>query len=275
VIRNDKNLNLPGTMTRLFTEARGKYVGMQHDHDLYHPEFLSKMVKLMETHPTAGFGCCAYRMIDGDDHYLADRDSSEFYLFPKNGLLPGKDLMRILATKVHTPIPAMGTIFRKEIVDRVGGYRPDWYLAADEDLYLRVAAISDVAFCRERLFTMRVRPDERRHVLGGWKGLYTLYEFRRETTDRYFGKHTVFRVVNKWRLTLLQYRALVIESLYLWLRGDRVHLSKGLDFKTLRHDRKVLNPISRGLGRLWIGALSVTARFGEALGERIRAKKQL
>src|SRR5437667_10354354 len=34
ILRNGTNLNLPGTMTRLFQEARGVYIGMQHDHDL-------------------------------------------------------------------------------------------------------------------------------------------------------------------------------------------------------------------------------------------------
>lgn len=274
VLHNDRNLNLPGTMTRLFAEARGKYVGMQHDHDLYHPEFLSRMVEVMETHPTAGFGCCAYRMVDGDGRFLADPQSSEFHLFPPDGLLAGRDLIRILATMVHTPIPAMGTIFRKEVVDRSGGYRPDWYLAADEDLYRRVSALSDVVFCRERLFTMRVRPEERRHILGGWKGLYTIYEFRRDTTDRYFKEMPVFRVVNKVRLTLRQYYALLFESMFLWSRGDREHLGKALDFRTLSGGRKVLNPVSRGFAGLWILVLSATSGLGRVLGEMRRARKR-
>jgi hypothetical protein len=267
------NMNLNGAMSRLFAEARGTYIGMQHDHDLYGRDFLREMVALMERHGSAGFGCCAYSLIDEEGRRLAEPDISEFRLFPPSGVLPGQELIKVLATRVHTPIPAMATLFRRATVEQAGGYRPDWRLASDEDLYRRMASISDVAFCPNRLFQMRVRPPERRHVHGGWAGLYTLYEFRQETTDSYFRDDAFFRLFNKIRLAFRYYHAFLVESLSQWSHGDRLNLEKALGYRPIREGREVLNPVARIAFAALIRLLSSTVRLGMWLGEFRRARK--
>lgn len=219
VLRNPTNLNLPGTMKRLFREARGKYVGMQHDHDLYHPGFLEGMIQLMERNPTAGFGCCAFDMIGGDNRIVSP-PADWFDFYPRSGIRAGSEVIAALATNVFTPIPAMGTMFKREIVDRCGGYRSDWSIAADEDLYRRVASISDVAFSRERLFTIRQRPEDRHSILGGWKSIYTLHEFRADTTSNYLKGGAVRTRFNLTRLRVLRFKALLKECASLSLRGQ-------------------------------------------------------
>lgn len=219
VLRNPANLNLPGTMKRLFQEARGKYVGMQHDHDLYHAGFLASMVELMEQNPAAGFGCCAFDMIAGDN-LIVDPPAAWFEFYPRSGMRTGSEVIEALATRVFTPIPAMGTMFRREIVEQCGGYRSDWSIAADEDLYRRVASISDVAFSRERLFTIRPRPEDRHDVLGGWKSIYILHEFRADTTQHYLKASGLRKRLNIARLRALRLKALVMECASLSLRGQ-------------------------------------------------------
>ena len=117
VLRNSKNLNLAGALTRLFREARGKYIGMQHDHDLYHPNFLERMVELMERHPTAGFGCSAFDTLDKNGR-IVQPPESWFEFYPASGLRTGAEMIHVLATQVATPIPAMGTMFRRDVVER-------------------------------------------------------------------------------------------------------------------------------------------------------------
>lgn len=274
VLRNERNLNLPGTMTRLFAEAKGEYIGMQHDHDLYEPSFLTRMVETMDLHPGAGFGCCAYHILDPGGRLVREPHIAEFNLFPATGLLPGSKLIEILTTRVSTPIPAMGTMFRRADVEEAGGYRPDWYLAADEDLYRRVAAISDVAFCREQLFAMRSRPAERHHVLGGWKGIYTLHEFRTDTARRFLRRGSWGRRVNVLRLVLLHYKSLWRESVVLWLRGDRARLKDALNTEaipTLPTRRRLLTPTERCVLRAWLSLLAASRTLGHAIGNQ-RAK---
>ncbi len=223
ILRNSKNLNLPGSMTRLFSQARGKYIGMQHDHDLYEPQFLEKMVEMMEFRNTAGFGCCAFTIVDGDDGII-EAPSSWFNFYPASGLRRGNEVINALATQVFTPIPAMGTLFRKDVVELSGGYRPDWYIASDEDLYRRVALISDVAFSRERLFRIRPRPMDRKVILGGWKSIYTLHEFRVDTTKKYLKAGRLRKKYNLVRLRILRLKSLLKECASLYIRGQHSEL---------------------------------------------------
>jgi glycosyltransferase involved in cell wall biosynthesis len=232
ILRNATNMNLPGTMARLFLNASGRYIGMQHDHDLYEPEFLVKMVELMESHPTAGFGCCAFTRLDELDKRVVP-PVSEFYFYSASGIRPGSDLIKVLASRMNTPIPAMGTIFRRETVESAGGYRPDWYLAADEDLYRRVAAISDVAFTMEPLFAMRTRPVERNAILGGWKAIYTLHDFRADTVKRYARGGVLRKSWGLARLRLLRFKLLLVECAAFVSRGQVGQLRDATNLKAL------------------------------------------
>lgn len=273
ILHNVENLHLSGNMTRLFKVACGKYIGMQHDHDIYSPVFIERMIELMEKHPSAGFGCCAYHLLSNDG-IISDPDLTEFKLFPIDGLLPGRELVKILATRKYTPIPAMSTVFRKDVLEKAGGYKPDWGLAADEDLYRRVAAFSDMAYCRDRIFTMRARPYERRSIMGSWKGIHTVYELRQDITEKDLCEKSSFKIANKARLTLSLYKALLIESLVLWSYGEKENLKDALEIKAIRHGKKILNPFSRLIAYIWIGLLSTTSGFGYMLGLAWRQHKQ-
>jgi hypothetical protein len=172
----------------------------------------------MERNQTAGFGCCAFDMIDKAD--IVDPPLRWFEFYPSSGMLRGEEVITALATRVFTPIPAMGTIFRRAVVERAGGYRSDWSIASDEDLYRRVASISDVAFSQERLFTIRPRPSDRHITLGGWKSIYTLHEFRVDTTRNYLKASGLRKRLNLARLKALRLKALIMECASLSLRGQ-------------------------------------------------------
>jgi len=269
VVRNRKNLNIFGSLARLFQLAKGKYIAMQHDHDIYMPNYLAKMLELMEANPTVGFGYCSYHFILNNGAIIKNPDTFEMHMFTKSGLLSGKEFLKILATKVFTPVPAMATIFRREIVERVGNYRPDWYLAADEDLYRRIASISDVAYCPERLFYLRERPAEREQVLGGWKGLYTIYEFREDTTKRYYRGNKVSKSLNLLRLRFLRYGAIGKYSVSLWLKGRKDVLGNALNLDglpCLPTRRYPMNKFEMFLAsilvRLLIETIGLGIRFG-------------
>jgi glycosyltransferase involved in cell wall biosynthesis len=274
VLHNNENLNLPGTMTRLFAAARGMFIGMQHDHDLYAPDFIEKMVAVLNRYPTAGFACCAYHLSFGRDQLVNNPFISEYKLFPPSNLLKGQELIKVLAKSQHTTIPAMGTMFRRECVEKAGGYRPDWYLAADEDLYRRVATVSDVAFCREALFTMQVRPVERYEILGSWKSIYTLHEFRADTTMNYLPSSHLIKYYNMTRLYVLRLYALWRESISLWLHGEKNQLYKALntgEIPPLPSGRQHLSFYQRKLLAGWLFILGKSIKCGKYIG-KLRSK---
>ena len=275
VLRNEHNLHLAGTMTRLFGQARGEFVGMQHDHDLYGPHFAERMVRLLQQQPGAGFACCAYHLLDNAGR-LSDPDLQEFRLFPDNGVISGQALLHLLATHLNTPIPAMSTVFRRAVVEKVGGYRPVWGLAADEDMYRRVAAISDMAYSHERLFTMTDRPPERRSVMGGWRGLYNNVELRYDLIENQLHVSSAERRACKRALTRQAARDWLLESLAAWIYGDRAALRQALRFKSVRNGRPVLPVPLRMLARGWLGALYLTSGVGRWLGAQRgrRAERQ-
>jgi len=266
VFHNEKNLNLYGTMERLFAAAGGTYVGMQHDHDLYEKNFLERMVDLLEQHPTAGFATCGYIIIDEEDRVVARPQSSEFRLFPASGLLPGEVLRRVLATRVHTPIAAMGTMFRRDVLTTAGGYRADWRLASDEDLYARVAAISDVAFTPDALFRTRVRPTDRHKILGSWEGLLTLSAFRRALLDEMHADAILTRAMQQAALSTRYLHSFTREALVWWSRGDVEQLRRARELAALANRPWRVSASQQLLLGVGIEALARSAGVGAWLG---------
>jgi glycosyltransferase involved in cell wall biosynthesis len=270
VFRNDKNLNFNGTLQRLFSLARGEFIGMQHDHDVYKPNFVSSMVRLLQQHPSAGFACAAYDLIDTRERLTVAPDIAEFEVF-KDGLVSGPQFIKILASERYTPIAAMSTFFRREAFEKAGGYRTDWYLASDEDLYRRMAQVGDIAFCPDRIFAMRLRPNERQKILGSWKSIYTLFLFRISVADAlrsgaFSAKLKQFRF--KWT-------ALIAEGLSLWLRGETEQLAEALrqtEILKLPTERKPLNAFERVMLGIYVSTLRLTIPLGRTLN-RLRGKK--
>lgn len=54
VIRNDKNLGIPGTLNRLIEASRGAYIARQDGDDISLPERLEKQVNFLDKHPEIG-----------------------------------------------------------------------------------------------------------------------------------------------------------------------------------------------------------------------------
>ncbi|MCU1286848.1 MAG: glycosyl transferase, group 2 family protein [Acidobacteriales bacterium] len=276
VFRNEKNLNFNGTLQRLFSMAIGDFVGMQHDHDVYKPNFLSRMVEVLLANPRAGFVCAGYDEFNEQDQIVPRSFDLETRIF-EGGNLAGIKLLKVLASERHTPIAAMGTLFRRDALVRAGGYSSDWYLASDEDLYCRMAQVADVVFCPEPLFIMRSRPAERQKILGSWKNIYTLFLFRLSAATQ-LGKHDSwarFRAV--CRQIIFKWRLLTRESLSLWLRGEKSQLREGLKpdlLPQLPTTQKPMLAIERLFLHLLIRPLMATTAIGLLLNHFRKANRR-
>jgi hypothetical protein len=97
--------------------------------------------------------------------------------------------------------------------------------------------------------------------------LYTTYEFRRDTTLRFWQAGRVQRRWNVHRLSGLKARALTRESLSLWLRGDGEGLALAWDrVPPLPSGRPPLPVLGKGALRLWIAILRALSHVGIAMG---------
>jgi glycosyltransferase involved in cell wall biosynthesis len=279
VLHNEKNLNLPLTMTRLFANAKGEYVAIHHDHDPTETDWLGKMVSLMDASPEAGMACCGCFQIDDEGGRIEGGDSALYELFDGCTVIAGQRLIGALSQKIYTPLAATASLFRREAVNAAGGYKAEWFLAADEDIYRRVASVSNVAFCKERLFTLAPRPKESSQHLGGWRSIYTVYEFRKDTTLRYWKVSWMARRWNLCRLSWLKAKALFTESLSAWSRGANEDLKLALAWDRvppLPTGRPPLPLWGKVALWLWVGILRASLPLGALLGRlrrRIRGKR--
>jgi glycosyltransferase involved in cell wall biosynthesis len=276
VIRNKEHRNFFGSLERLFPEARGEFIAMQHDHDLYDNKYLSKMVSLMLSFPTAGLGCCGYRLllING---VITEPESAEYQIFPSYGILAGRELIKILANRIYTPIPAMATMFRKEIVQKVGGYRGNWRLASDEDLYRRVSALSDVAFSPERLVTVQARPEDRKMVLGGPNFVFNIFEFRKDTTIHWVDETYLWKVKNFLRLHILEWWAVLKEVFIMWMYGQKDDIEKikrDHEFYMDIEDRRTVGPLGVYVFKVILAMAKITLALGQIVGKALSQQDQ-
>ncbi|MGH9018575.1 MAG: glycosyltransferase family 2 protein, partial [Acidimicrobiales bacterium] len=57
--RNPERLGFSANHVALLDRARGRYLAVLHDDDAYAPDFLARLVPVLERHPEVGVACCA------------------------------------------------------------------------------------------------------------------------------------------------------------------------------------------------------------------------
>lgn len=268
IVRHPRNLNLFGNLTILFSLARGKYIAIHHDGDVCFPGALATLVNLLENNHAAGFACSACLVIEESGQERIYPLQPEMALFPKEGVMPGPDLIKILYTRIHTPIAPSLSLWRRDIVEEAGGYRPDWGLASDEDLYRRVARVSGVCFHPGPLFRMARRPSDRKAILGGWRGLYTIFEFRRDTALNFCEGGIARKQWLVFRLKLLKQVALWREALARWFWGDMEGMQNALRPELMPSLPSGRPPLC-GAEKAILRGLFMILRWTRPLGRRI------
>lgn len=148
--RNPRNLRMPTNLNEGIRESRGEFIAVCHDHDLYHPDFLRRMVDALERHPTALFVHTAIEMIDDDGKRVATHvgDWAE--------RTPGEEWLRLMLTSFSCPVCAL-TVVRRSTHEQHGLYEPRWGFVSDTELWMRLASRGDVAYIREPLIRVRTR----------------------------------------------------------------------------------------------------------------------
>ena len=151
--RNAVRLGMPENLNAGIRAARGRFIAVCHDHDLYHPEFLATMVAMLERHPSALFVHCAIDMVDG----AGRRTASHVGDWP--ALTPGRQWLRFMLSRLSCPVCAL-TVVRRDTHDRHGLYDPQYGFIADIEMWMRLAAHGDVAYVSRPLISVRERePD--------------------------------------------------------------------------------------------------------------------
>ena len=139
--RNEQNLGLIGTANVGLEWASGEYVVLLSADDFLVPGCLQRAVAVMEEHPSVGlvYGRALY-MREGEP--LPDAAGT----WRGTDLWAGADWIRERCRTGHNCISSPEVVVRTSVHRAIGAYDPDCTHSSDLNLWMRVAAVSDVAY---------------------------------------------------------------------------------------------------------------------------------
>ncbi len=157
-VRNETNLGMPGNLNAAIARARGEYVANLHDDDIYRADLLDRWVGLLDRHPGAAFVFNQYEKVGLDGRRrILELDMPE--------CMPGREFLRRFFVK-QWGSPIFGTVMaRRRCYEEVGPFDSRFWMHADVDMWVRLAARYDVAYVAEPLIT--INPREPDHILKG------------------------------------------------------------------------------------------------------------
>lgn len=142
------NTGLTLALVRACREARGALLARQDCGDRSLPERFAKQLALIgEGHVLVS---CATRFVTPDGELLYDTHA--------DGTAVRDSLLRDPRKRVHG-IPSHGSaLFRRDDYFAAGGYRPQFHVAQDLDLWIRLAARGTIGIAREVLYEATLDP---------------------------------------------------------------------------------------------------------------------
>jgi glycosyltransferase involved in cell wall biosynthesis len=149
--RNDTNIGPYPNMNRLLELARGEYVCLLHDDDLYAPDFLQRESEMLDRHPNVGMVHCAVHEIDGAG---ARRQTVQAY--PTSRVLAGRqEFVRYLGG--HNV--CCSSVMARRALFLAAGPFDSKFLCADFLMWMKFALRADIGYVADPLLSMRVHPD--------------------------------------------------------------------------------------------------------------------
>jgi len=127
---HQENRGLTRALIRGCAEASGKFIARQDCDDLSLPGKLKRELSAIEARPDAVLVSCGTRFVGPNGELLyevstAEGDATE-------------DLLTLDPQRLRGPAGHGSTLFRRDLFDRVGGYREQFYFAQDLDLWTRL-----------------------------------------------------------------------------------------------------------------------------------------
>lgn len=144
VVRQE-NCGLTRALIRGCEEASGEYIARHDADDLSLPGRLALELELLRERPELSMAACWSRVIGPEDELLYDiRHPAE---------LP--DSTHGLVNRHESPCHG-SVMFRKRDYAAVGGYRSEFRVAQDLDLWLRLTARGEIAYVPQILYEWRI-----------------------------------------------------------------------------------------------------------------------
>ena len=129
---SEKDQGQTDAINKGFAHAKGNFLAWINSDDTYEPNAILSAVKFLQQHPEVG-------LVYGDANYI-NEDGRVIGRFPA----AQTDLIRLRRGYVH--IPQQAAFFRADLWRAVEPLDPSFYFAMDYDLWVRLAARSQVKY---------------------------------------------------------------------------------------------------------------------------------
>jgi glycosyltransferase involved in cell wall biosynthesis len=146
LIRNLTNAGQTRSLNIGVNLAAGDYIVRHDADDISAPDRIRFQFEFMESHPFVGLLGSAYQVIDNEERVL------------DVALLPQGDT-ELKSRLLEGNIFCHGSVMiRRTVLDKVGGYREQFPVTQDYDLWLRLAEHCELANLPEILYSLRFEP---------------------------------------------------------------------------------------------------------------------
>ena len=146
-IENTTNLGLTRSLNKALAVARGEYLVRQDADDISYPGRLVRQIDFLESNPAVGLLGTGYHIINWQGIVLDT-------LVPPATDRALRERLMVTNTFCHGTI-----VMRRSCVEKVGGYRDDFPVTQDYDLWLRMAEHTEIAAIQDVLYGYRFDED--------------------------------------------------------------------------------------------------------------------
>lgn len=147
LIEEPKNLGPAVSSQRVATAAAGPVVARMDADDVSLPQRLGTQLQVLDSHADVGVVGGLFDIID-----------------PSGRIVRGPELWR---TRQPASVPPFGNgplTYRREVFDRVGGYRQECEFWEDNDLIIRMAAVTKIMIVPQAVYQVRQAPVSNRLI---------------------------------------------------------------------------------------------------------------
>jgi glycosyltransferase involved in cell wall biosynthesis len=154
IFHQQRNQKAPKARNVGMKLARGTLYAFLDSDDLWLPEFLGTVVRLLDEHPECGMAFSGILGIDYDDRVFAER---RMYLPPE----PEEAVLREPFNHIirYMPTQTSGVVVRRSVIDDVGDFDLSLPVVEDWDLWYRIGKRYDMAYTTRGLACNRNHPD--------------------------------------------------------------------------------------------------------------------
>ncbi|WP_184696286.1 glycosyltransferase [Saccharothrix tamanrassetensis] len=243
--------------------AKADYTVLLSADDLLAPGALARAAEVFEANPNVG-------MVYGRVVYYSDHDALPSVMTPPAGrtVWSGVDWIESRCRTGQNVLSSPEAVVRTSVQQQVGGYRPDLPHAGDLEMWMRIAAVSDIGYVRGKPAAY-YRVHQQSMFRTQFSSVFADLEQRQAVFDRFFSehpdlpprlKHLADRSIAKdalWRAVRAYDRdklaEIPTEELVEFARAVYPHAERLPEYRALRR-RKALGPALCSRTQVFVGA---------------------